>query len=484
MAQNQDMGEAARSIGFVFFSALITQGSLLVLYLVLARLLTIEDFATFRQLFLLQAMLNGIFFAALPTCLLYFAGRADSDSDKAGYLRVIVILTMTISFLITSLLLFATDSISMLFNNNQLQLVLPYFSLSPLGILMVALMPACHIVTNKTAIQPYLAALIAVFIALPPIFAALKGAGLVEIVQLISGLYLFVGLVLCILMFSVYSAGSDLNYKFWQKAKVVCLYSWPLLTASALSIVGLKVDHVIVASIIGTYSYGLYSVGAFEIPLFNLLQNSVTSVLMPKITALLRAKDFEQATNLWRSAAAKTAAVTFPLALLLMINADLVVTVLFGVKYIQATTVFVIFNSFVFLRVMTFGMALRALDETRIELILTSIYLVSSLVGSYLVVGYHGIQGVAFWALINTIFYSLLLSLYTFRISGEKLSLWRVYPIKHLIVGIILFFSIRLLHNMSLPLLKSSWMVSGFYSILIVLAWLGFLRLLNREKII
>jgi hypothetical protein len=35
-----------------------------------------------------------------------------------------------------------------------------------------------------------------------------------------------------------------------------------------------------------------------------------------------------------------------------------------------------------------------------------------------------------------------------------------------------------------LPLLNSSWMVSGFYSILIVLAWLGFLRLLNREKII
>jgi hypothetical protein len=77
----------------------------------------------------------------------------------------------------------------------------------------------------------------------------------------------------------------------------------------------------------------------------------------------------------------------------------------------------------------------------------------------------------------------LFLSLYTFRISGKKLSLWRVYPIKHLIVGVILFFSIRLLHNMSLPLLKSSWMVSGFYSILIVLAWLGFLRLLNREKI-
>ena len=166
MTQNQGTDRTARNVGFVFVSALITQSSLLVLYLILARILTVEEFATFRQLFLIQAMLNGIFFAALPTCLLYFTGCADSDGEKKAYLRVVVILTMTISFFLTLTLLLASDNISKLFNNDQLQTVLPYFSLSPLGILMIALMPACHIVTNRTAIQPYLAALIAVFIAL------------------------------------------------------------------------------------------------------------------------------------------------------------------------------------------------------------------------------------------------------------------------------------------------------------------------------
>jgi len=483
MTQNQEMGEAARSVGFVFFSALITQGSLLVLYLVLARLLTIEDFATFRQLFLLQAMLNGIFFAALPTSLLYFAGRADSDSDKRGYLRVIVALAMTISLFITLLLLFATDSISMLFNNNQLQLVLPYFSLSPLGILMIALMPACHIVTNRTAVQPYLAAFIAVFIALPPMFAALKGAGLVEIVQLISLLYLFVGLVLCVLMFSVYSVSLDLNVNFRPKVKAVILYSWPLLMASAVSIVGLKVDHVIVASVLGTYTYGLYSVGAFEIPLFNLLQNSVTSVLMPKITRLLKANHIEQATYLWRRAAAKTAALTFPLAVLLMINADLVVTALFGVRYIDATTVFVLFNSFVFLRVMTFGLALRAMEKTHIELMLTLIYLLLSLVGSYFMASYYGIKGAAISVILNTIILSLALSFYTLRVSGGKLSLLTIYPVRHLAAALSLFFLVRFLQEINLLSFCYPLLVSAFYSILVIVVWLGFLRFMIREDI-
>ena len=85
-----------RDVSLVFFSALITQGSILILYIFLARALSIEEFATFRQLFLLQAILSGIFFAALPTCLLYFSGRANSQDEKKTYLQVVVYLTLSL----------------------------------------------------------------------------------------------------------------------------------------------------------------------------------------------------------------------------------------------------------------------------------------------------------------------------------------------------------------------------------------------------
>ena len=146
-------------------------------------------------------------------------------------------------------------------------------------------------------------------------------------------------------------------------------------------------------------------------------------------------------------------------------------------------TVFVLFNSFVFLRVITFGLALRAMDKTHIELMLTLIYLLFSVVGSYFMVNYYSIEGAAIWAIVNTIILSLALSLYTLRFSGGRLSLWRIYPIKHFTVGLILFFLVRFLQGINILSFFHPLMVSAFYSILVILVWLGFLRFMIREDI-
>ena len=66
----------------IFLGTVITQGSTILLYMVLARLLPVDDFATFRQLFLILGILTAVSFSALPTSLLYFTGRADSDGEK------------------------------------------------------------------------------------------------------------------------------------------------------------------------------------------------------------------------------------------------------------------------------------------------------------------------------------------------------------------------------------------------------------------
>ena len=166
-----------------------------------------------------------------------------------------------------------------------------------------------------------------------------------------------------------------------------------------------------------------------------------------------------------------------------MINANLVVKALFGVRYIDASTVFVLFNSFVFLRVITFGLALRAMDRTHIELMLTLIYLLFSVVGSYFMASYYGIEGAAIWVIVNTIILSLALSFYTLRVSGGRLSLWRIYPIRHFTLSLILFFLVRFLQEINILSFFHPLVISAFYSILVILVWLGFLRFMIREDI-
>lgn len=473
---------AVRNVSLIFLGVLITQGSILILYVILARILSIEDFATFRQLFLLQAILSGIFFGALPTCLLYFSGCTDSEDEKKRYLQVVVALTIAAALLLSILMFFARDSISVAFNNEQMKEVLPYFSLSPLGILMIALMPSCHVAVDRVAMQPYLAGLIAAFIVIPCIVIASIGATLIEIVWLISVLYLTVGVGLSLLTLLIYGAVTNKASDIRSKIRQVLVYAWPLLAASAISIVGLKIDHLIIASLLGTFAYGLYSVGAFEIPIFNILQNSVTSVLMPKITTLIKENSFEDASNLWRTAAHRTASFTFPIALILMVNSDEIISLLFGDKYKDASIVFILFNSLAFARVITFGMALRALNKNHIELMITLIYLICGLLGSYCMAGAFGMNGAAVWVIVNTIFMSVLLSISTHRLTTGRLALWKVYPFKHLILALMLFVLTCLTEDRAIRAFGESWLVSVFHGILIILCWLIFLRHFYREK--
>lgn len=472
-----------RNISFIFFSALIIQGSTLILYVVLARVLSIEEFATFRQLFLVQAILSGLFFGALPTSLLYFTGRVDSIDEKKRYLRAVVALTISIACILSLLIFLSRDLISEVFSNEQLKDVLPYFSLSPLGILLIALMPSCHVAIDRVLIQPYLASFIAAFVSIPCILIAIDGAILIEIVKLISLLYLMVGIGLSLLMLIVYGAVSDLADNFWLKVKQVSVYSWPLLAASALSIIGLKVDHLIVASLLGTLAYGLYSVGAFEIPVFNILQNSVLSVLMPKVTSLIKEGSFLDATTLWSATAHRTASITFPIALILMVNAEEIVSLTFGSKYEDAAVVFILFNSLAFVRVITFGMALRALNKNHVELAITFIYLGFGLLGSYYTASQFGVNGVASWVLFNTVLLSIILSVFTYRLTNGRLALWNIYPVRHLILALFILSLIRVTRDSTTKMLEEAWVVAGVNCALIAVIWMIFLKVFYREKI-
>ena len=472
-----------RDASFVFFSALITQGSILVLYIFLARVLSIEEFATFRQLFLLQAILSGTFFGAFPTCLLYFSGRANNEDEKKRYLQVVVYLTTLIAFLLSILIFAASDFISTLLNNEKLREVLPYFSLSPLGILMIALMPSCHVALNKVSIQPYLAVLIAIFVVIPSSVIAFNGATLVEIVRLISITYFMVGVGLVALMILIFGAVRNVTSDIFSNGKQVLVYAWPLLAASAISILGLKADHLIIASLLGTIAYGLYSIGAFEIPVFNILQNSVASVLMPKITSLIKENLFKDASDIWRIAAFRTASITFPIALIFMVNAQEIITLLFGYKYKDAYVVFILFNSLAFVRVITFGLALRALNKNHIELAITFIYLFLSMLGSYFIAPIFGINGVALWVLLNTVLLSILISIFTYRITNGKLALCNIYPIKHMVVSLILFLLIHLIEGELEKIFKVSWVVTSINIAVIAITWTCFIRVLRIEKI-
>ena len=466
----------------IFLGTVITQGSTILLYMVLARLLPVDDFATFRQLFLILGILTAVSFSALPTSLLYFTGRADSDGEKTQYLYLTAVLTVAISIALSISLYFFSGWIALLFNNVLLNDVLPWFALSVMGILTISMMPSVLLALNKTHLQVYLAASIGLSTTIPCITLAYYGADLNRIVQLLAAIYLLVGLLLAgALVYETRHVDRSLR-GLKDKAIQVALYSWPLLAASGLSIVGLKIDHLFISSLLGVTVYGLYSVGAFEIPVFNILQNSVTSVLIPTVTAHLKRGRYQDATRIWSMAAKRTAWVTFPLASIFILYAEAIIRFLFGDQYLPAASIFAIFTSLVYVRVLSFGMALRALGKTKLELATTFFYLCTGGLGGYLTTAYFGATGTAIWVVINTLLLACGLSLLTLKCSGNEISIFAIYPKKELFFSLFLLIGMGAINEITTNNMRIFYVITLTNIGLLFVIWGALIRYVFDEK--
>ncbi|MCI2285064.1 oligosaccharide flippase family protein [Colwellia sp. MSW7] len=426
----------------IFFGAALIQGANILLYMVLARLMPTEAFATYRQLFLIQAIVSAMSFSAIPTALLYFCNESKSLRVKWNYIKSICILVLLLGLGIAVVIFFARDTIALAFSNLKLAESLKVFAFVPLATMFVSMLASVFIVIDKTAIQIKVAGFIAIVKVAPVIIVAFVYNNFQAILWSTVLTHIVVGLFAIWLISYLGKCYPFKSTVFRVFIPRLCLYSFPLLLASSASILGLKIDHLIVSSLLGTTVYALYTVGAFEIPIFSLIQSSISAVLIPQITRDIKNKDYKQAQTLWKTVSYKSALLSFPIAILFIVEAEYIVTLLFSEKYRAAAPIFALFSSLALLRVITFGLGLRAMGKTNVEFYCTLVYLVSSGIGAYFFTKHLGMQGAAIWVLANTVIYAILISLVTAIVSGYNLRLWQVYPFKLLLLACVITFAV------------------------------------------
>lgn len=426
----------------IFFGAALIQGANIVLYMVLARLMPTDEFATYRQLFLIQAIVSAMSFSAIPTALLYFCNASKSLRVKWNYIKSISILVFMLGAVIAGGIFFAREGIAFAFSNEKLAESLKFFAFVPLATMFVSLLASVFIVIDKTSMQIRVAAFISVAKITPVIVVAYIYNDFQSTLTVTVLANLAVGLF-AILLISYFGSPYRLKlFVFKLFIPRLCLYSVPLLLASSASILGLKIDHLIVSSLLGTSVYALYTVGAFEIPIFSLVQSSISAVLIPQITSNIKNKEYSQAEHLWKTASYKSALFSFPIAILFMIEAEYIITLLFSDKYRAAAPIFAFFSSLALLRVITFGLGLRAMGKTNVEFYCTLVYLFSSGIGAYFFTSTFGMYGAAVWLVVNTVVYAIFISMVTAKVSEYNLKLWQVYPFKLLALSCLIAFGL------------------------------------------
>jgi serine acetyltransferase len=142
-------------------------------------------------------------------------------------------------------------------------------------------------------------------------------------------------------------------------------YGLPFGAAMAFALPPQYAHQFVVASVVPPAAFALYAAGCLKLPLVDLLYTPTSEVLMVQLGELARDHRAPEAVHAFREAAARLGYVFLPLAGFLFAVAPLLLSTLFGPRFLPATPIFRVGLVGIILATLPMDGVLRATRHTR-----------------------------------------------------------------------------------------------------------------------
>jgi len=337
-----------------FASAVITT----VVPLVLARAMPIEEYGTYKQLFLIGVTLTSVLAFGVPQSLYYFLPRTDHGRP---YIIHVLVLLAGAGAVGAGLVLLATPWIGELFSAPRLP---EYrYALATYAGFFLAAGPLESLFTSQgrtgLAAVNYLVwdTLRAAAMTVP----ILLGLGLHATMWSVAGL--MVVRTLATWAMAVTAAPGP----WWNRPalRAQLAYALPFGAAMAISVPQHSLHQWVVSAHFDPALFAIYTVGCFQLPIVDLLYTPTTEVLMVHVGELERAGRLADAVGLFRDAAARLAFVFVPTCAFLIAAAPAFIEAIFGPRFLPAVPLFRVSTLAVLFGCFPLDGLLRARGETR-----------------------------------------------------------------------------------------------------------------------
>jgi O-antigen/teichoic acid export membrane protein len=406
----------------------VSQATAVILGVILVRLITEEALGTYRQAFLVYYFVAAIIAFRLESSLYYFVPNVEEGRRRLLVLQTIVV-TAAASLAMGAVLYFGSGVAARILNNPELTSLVRVLWLYPLADGLSLLVPAYMISIDRAARAGVYsaAASVARIVAVVAAFAA--GAELSTVLALAAGAVGVVAVVGCLEMIRFSPRGV---FRIDRVLIVQQLqYTWPLWATTAVGVINIRFDKLLISNVFDPATYAVYSCGAFEVPVAFLVTSSIAVGMMPTLVSLARDGRVPEALSIWQEAARKGALVVFPcFALLLPLSRDLIV-LLYRENYAMAAWPFAIYLLALPIRVVLYSSFLRAVGRTRPVAVAAGIGLLVNVVVSVALVRAGGGSFLSFIGpSIGTVCSALVATAYLIRsisVSAET-PLSRVMP--------------------------------------------------------
>ncbi|OPZ74594.1 MAG: colanic acid exporter [Firmicutes bacterium ADurb.Bin456] len=366
--------------------------TLLVLGMILARVLTLEDYGTYRQVWLLYYTLIPLFTLGIATSVNYFVPGFEPGQQKTFIFQTYSGLFI-LGFFFAVFLYAGADFFGAWFNNPALGQVIKIFSLVPLltmptsyyhnlYICLKKAIVAAGILTSATLVRFIV---IAVAVYTEP---SLK--------NIFTALLIYYVLEFTILSFLIYRPFKAVPLD-WKKQNIreQLKFTVPIGLSSVVGAFSRQIDKLIISGYFTAREFAIYANGAMELPLARILNAAVMSVLMPELVLLYNRGEYQKMLSLWHRSIRKVSLIILPVMVFLFIFAREFLVLLYSEKYLASAGIFQIYLLTLPVRVTTFGSVLLAAGLSRVIMYYSIYTVLISVVLNLVMIRLWGVWGAA-----------------------------------------------------------------------------------------
>lgn len=228
------------------------------------------------------------------------------------------------------------------------------------------------------------------------------------------------------LVYFVLVVKGDLRREGWRRRDLF-IFGAPMAASRIVGRLNRELDKYMVLWLFTPAIYGVYTVGAQEIPLVSSIAYSVTSALLPTLVIRFDEGDHTGFLRLWHGSMVKAASIMMPVFFSLMVVAGDLMVLVYGAGFAEAAIPFRVYLCLLPLRLCGYGAVVRALGQTRPVMLSAILALVVNAALNYplfLAFGFAGPGMASVLAQLSAIVFLLM----TIRMSLE-ISWREVFPL-------------------------------------------------------
>jgi O-antigen/teichoic acid export membrane protein len=348
---------------------------------VLVRVFHPGEFGTYKQIFLIYAVLFGIAQLGMAESLYYFLPR-KSAKDGRIVLNSVITLAFAGSVCLAGLTAFAGRIAASLGNPEVARYVLPLGAFLLL-MLITAVLEIAMIARKAYLLASFTYASSDAVRALCLIVPALVWKTLDA---LMAGVIVFGVLrLLSTVWFLAREFGDELAVDWTQLGRQFA-YTLPFELAIIVDIAQANYHQYMVSHHFGAIAFAVYSVGCLQLPFVDLVAGPACNVMMVRMSEELADGDHPRVLAIWHDTTRKLGLAFIPLFVLLVISAREIILLLFTARYAAAIPIFTLWAVMVPLAVFQTDGVLRVYAQTRFILFLNLIRLgiVAALISGFL----------------------------------------------------------------------------------------------------